>query len=46
MMLDMMFHHLGIVQCALFLCLGIRAFYLIKEFTPYLSFPKLRVFCT
>jgi len=39
-MLDMMFQHLGTVQCTLFMCLGLRALYLIKEFTPYFLLAK------
>jgi len=42
--LDTMFQHLDMVQCALFMWLGLRNLYLIKETTPYFLFPKQPVF--
>jgi len=44
MMLDTMLQHLGTVQCAMFMWLGLRNFYLIKEITPYFLFTEQRVF--
>jgi len=44
MMLDTMFQHLGTIQCALFMWLGLRNLYLIKETTPYFLFTKYRIF--
>ena len=44
MMLDTMFQHLGIVQCALFMWLGLRNLYLIKEIIPCFLFTKNRIF--
>lgn len=43
-MLDTMFQHLGTVQCSLFMWLGLRNLYLIKETTPYFLFTKQHVF--
>ena len=40
MMLDTIFQHLGTVQCALFVWLGVHALYLIMETTPYFLFTK------
>ena len=40
MMLDIMFQHLGTVQCAMLMCLGLRVLYLIKESTPYFLLAK------
>ena len=44
MMLDTMFQHLGMVQCALFMWLGLRNLYHIKETMPYFLFTKQHVF--
>jgi len=44
MILDTMLQHLGMVQCALFMWLGLRNLYLIKETTRYFLFTKQRVF--
>ena len=44
MMLDTMFQLLGTVQCALFMWLGLRNLYLIKETTLYFLFTKQHVF--
>jgi len=40
----MMFQHLGTVQCALFMCLGLRKLYLIKETRSYFLFTKQHIF--
>jgi len=39
-----MFQHFGTVQCALFMWLGLRNLYLIKETTPYFFFTKYCIF--
>ena len=39
-MLDTMFQHLGTVQCARFMWLGLRNLYLSKETSPYFLFTK------
>jgi len=44
MILYRMFQHLGTVQCALFMWLGLRNLYLIKETMPYFLFTKQHVF--
>jgi len=44
MMLDTMFQHLGTVQCALFMWLGLRNLYLIKETMPCFLLTKNRIF--
>jgi len=44
MMLDMMFQHLGTVQCALFTWLGLCNLYLIKETMSYFLFTKQHIF--
>jgi len=45
MMLDTMFQHPGMVQCALFEWFGFRELYLFKETTSYFLLAKTRAFC-
>jgi len=45
-MLDTMFQHPGMVQCALYLALFYARIYLFKESTPYFLLVKLHVFST